>query len=386
MKTADRRGAGTSARVFMNIIGTDGETGDRPLDSKRSNFSRSSEDEFVIEAVDIGTVLKIRIGHDNAGLTPGWMLDTVNVWNMDQPDNGPWDFLCGRWLARDEDDKQIVRELLPKEDADTGANPGAVTYTVEVHTGDVRGAGTDANVYIQIFGTSGDSGSRQLQNKWKNDFERGHIDLFSLEAADLGELERVRIGHDGSGYGAGWYLDKIVIKGANIQEAVFPCNRWLDKKEDDGLTERELYLEGSEMATRGVRRRGPNLVSYLCQIQTMDVMDAGTDANIQLQLFGTQGSSTLVEIENGRGKFERNKRDEVRVEAAELGELEKISIGHDSAGPQQGWALDSVTVIHEGPGSLKGSTFNFLCQRWLDEDEDDGLTTRILPVQDPPES
>ena len=32
------------------------------------------------------------------------------------------------------------------------------TYEVSVMTGDVRGAGTDANVYIILYGEEGDSG------------------------------------------------------------------------------------------------------------------------------------------------------------------------------------------------------------------------------------
>ena len=39
-------------------------------------------------------------------------------------------------------------------------------YSVEVRTGDRRGAGTDANVFIQIYGKNNvDSGVRQLSGK-----------------------------------------------------------------------------------------------------------------------------------------------------------------------------------------------------------------------------
>ena len=45
-------------------------------------------------------------------------------------------------------------------------------YKIRTHTGDVRGAGTDANVYITIFGDKGDTGQHKLSNKWKNNFQR----------------------------------------------------------------------------------------------------------------------------------------------------------------------------------------------------------------------
>ena len=44
-------------------------------------------------------------------------------------------------------------------------------YKVTVYTGDKRGAGTDAEVFINIFGTLGNSGERKLDNN-KNNFER----------------------------------------------------------------------------------------------------------------------------------------------------------------------------------------------------------------------
>lgn len=36
-------------------------------------------------------------------------------------------------------------------------------------------------------------------------------DEFLLECPKLGRLERVRIGHDNTGFGPGWYLDKVTL-------------------------------------------------------------------------------------------------------------------------------------------------------------------------------
>ena len=50
-------------------------------------------------------------------------------------------------------------------------------YQVEVFTGDVRGAGTDANVFINLFGEYGDSGEKQLFKSETNldKFERSQV-------------------------------------------------------------------------------------------------------------------------------------------------------------------------------------------------------------------
>jgi hypothetical protein len=43
---------------------------------------------------------------------------------------------------------------------------------VTVYTGNKKGAGTDANVYIILFGENGDSGEKRLDDS-RNNFERG---------------------------------------------------------------------------------------------------------------------------------------------------------------------------------------------------------------------
>ena len=53
------------------------------------------------------------------------------------------------------------------------------------------------------------------------------VDKFIVEAVNLKELKKIRIGHDGKNPGAGWFLDKIVIHPENEpnKATVFECNR-----------------------------------------------------------------------------------------------------------------------------------------------------------------
>lgn len=55
-------------------------------------------------------------------------------------------------------------------------------YKVHVHTGDIRKAGTDANVFITLYGENGDSGERQLMKSETNrdKFERGKVSFNSI--------------------------------------------------------------------------------------------------------------------------------------------------------------------------------------------------------------
>jgi PLAT/LH2 domain len=52
-----------------------------------------------------------------------------------------------------------------------------------------------------------------------------------VECADLGNLTKIQIGHDGVGIGCGWFLDKVYVTNPlNSQQWVFLCGRWLDGK------------------------------------------------------------------------------------------------------------------------------------------------------------
>ena len=63
--------------------------------------------------LDMNILSYYRIGHDNAGGGGAWYLDSVEV---DCPSLGKkWYFPCSRWLAKDEDDGQLERELYPQD-------------------------------------------------------------------------------------------------------------------------------------------------------------------------------------------------------------------------------------------------------------------------------
>ena len=108
-------------------------------------------------------------------------------------------------------------------------------------TGDVRHAGTDANVFVTISGEKGDTGRRPLTQRFRNLFERNQTDVFVIEASDLGTLTALTIEHDNKGFGSGWLLDRVIVTDEKRNVRVeFPCGKWLDKKKDDGQICRTL--------------------------------------------------------------------------------------------------------------------------------------------------
>ena len=103
-------------------------------------------------------------------------------------------------------------------------------------------------------------------------------DIFTIEAADLGRLQKIRIRHDNSLMYSDWFLDRVVIheissaEDENCCQSTFHCERWLAKKKEDGKIDRELleanYLQevNSQTAVKDahpnetLQETGPNVL------------------------------------------------------------------------------------------------------------------------------
>ncbi|XP_030114351.4 lipoxygenase homology domain-containing protein 1 isoform X9 [Taeniopygia guttata] len=395
-------GAGTDANVFLSIYGMErGDTGERQL--KRSNnlnkFEKGQVDVFTIKAIDLGELKKLRIRHDNSGASPSWFLERVEI--IDLKESTTYYFPCQRWLAVEEDDGQIARELVPVDEAfvkkdseNDGQSPATLgleqkakstTYTVKVKTGDKKNAGTDANVFIILYGSKDDTGivSLKASKSNKNKFERGKVDEFTVESVDIGDLKKIKIGHDNKGNSTGWFLEWVEIDAPSVGQCLkFPCGRWLDKSEDDGAVERIIFP--AELQTIEYIP----FVPYEITVYTSDIFGAGTDADVFIVLYGsdgicTQQKSLCLNKREQRMYFERNSVNQFIVELEDVGDIiEKIRIGHKGGGLNSGWHLDRVTIRRLLPNGKGSETVTFPCERWLAKSEDDGETVRELVPSD----
>lgn len=52
-------------------------TGERRLENEKDNFERGAEDKFMLDAPDLGQLMKINVGHNNKGGSAGWFLSKV---------------------------------------------------------------------------------------------------------------------------------------------------------------------------------------------------------------------------------------------------------------------------------------------------------------------
>ncbi|MED6234118.1 Lipoxygenase y domain-containing protein 1, partial [Ataeniobius toweri] len=203
--TGDERGAGTDANVFITLFGEYGITPKIHLASKsRTAFERSKTDVFRIRTHNVGYLKKIRIEHDNTGMNASWFLDRVVITDVIRP-HLRFYFACNNWLSREEGDGLYVRDLLAS--MDQMDMPKYNKYVVSIFTADMKASGTDADVFINIFGEFGDTGERRLDSD-KNNFEKGKEDKFTIEAPNLGKIRKITIGHNNKGSSAGWFVEK----------------------------------------------------------------------------------------------------------------------------------------------------------------------------------
>lgn len=185
-------------------------------------------------------------------------------------------------------------------------------------------AGTDAQVYVQLRGAKGLTTRTTLKSK-RADFERGKTDEFEVELEEVGEVQQVLIGQDGSGLlqSASWHVDRVkLLRVDKKEEILFPCGQWFDKKLGDGQMER--WLDRTENALP--------LTNYKVTTLTSDLDGAGTDAQVYIELVGKLGHSRRVTLQSKRKDFERGNTDTFNIECEDVGELEKLLVGQDGSG------------------------------------------------------
>ncbi|WIA17082.1 hypothetical protein OEZ85_013981 [Tetradesmus obliquus] len=357
--TANVPGAGTDAAVSITLYGAAGAAGPFKLSAPgRSCFEQGGCDVFSIKAGGkLGQLLRLKVAVDGSGSSKsGWLLDTISV--TAKSSGGISWFYAGRWLGAA---AGLEAEL---EGSDGDVRGQLVTYKVTVHTGDVRNAGTDARVYIDLQGSACRSGPQALSKPIPNSsssssncFERGQADSFEVACRELGELFELVVWHDGSGMGSGWNLAYVEVQHTpSSQVWYFPCNQWLDSSQGDGATRRTL---------KAARSFDPASLQckYRVAVTTANVRGAGTDANVHIVIHGNQGDTGQKALaKQGHKCFERGRRDEFVVSGADVGAMSHVVLGHEGSGLGPAWHVAELEVQHMGTGQL----LKFIVNRWLD--------------------
>lgn len=67
-------------------------------------------DKFEIETADLGRLNRIKVRHDDSGMSADWLLDRVIIHDHKRT----YTFICERWLSTSKDDKRIERSIYEK--------------------------------------------------------------------------------------------------------------------------------------------------------------------------------------------------------------------------------------------------------------------------------
>lgn len=124
-----------------------------------------------------------------------------------------------------------------------------ILYRIEVVTGDVRGAGSPVPAAFMFSGENGDSEEFVFGDEEEGcGFDRGTKQKYTIFSKNLGKLCRLHVRQLGASTtvtGAGWFLDRVIVKGPQGEKWIFPCHAWFGKSDaggEYGSTERLLNV------------------------------------------------------------------------------------------------------------------------------------------------
>jgi len=164
-------------------------------------------------------------------------------------------------------------------------------------TGRVFGAGTDADVFIELHGRHTSFGPYILP-AGPEAFETGCRDSFTFSTLDIGELKSVVIGHNNMGAAAAWFLQGLELTNTNTGDKyVFHVASWLNVQNGCSRTLKAVPQQRQLAAAAAASMDGDDtgaqgLCSYQVELQTSDIDGAGTDAAVFVQIIGADGRET----------------------------------------------------------------------------------------------
>ena len=209
-------------------------------------------------------------------------------------------------------------------------------YSVIIGVADEKNAGTDADIEINLQGDEGETGYFLLDRPDVDDFEQGTENWFLIETAkEIGELKSFSIRSDGKKKSPDCVICGVGIGDGNRadNEAIYShSGKWL-------FSSHKLSYQ---FFVCSYEKDGHK---YDITVKTGDKDNAGTDADIEVQLFGTGGKSIYFLLDSDADDFERGSSRTYQVVVdKDLQRLDFITVRSDDTGPDAEFYLESVTV------------------------------------------
>ncbi|XP_042779282.1 lipoxygenase homology domain-containing protein 1-like [Panthera leo] len=198
-----------------------------------------------VEAVSLGKLQKVPLRCEASDKSQYWCCDRVVA---REPVAAPEPvFTCERWLPFMSQgvihseielclqEMQINHQPKIQEEANEG------DWKVTVVTGDLENAGTTATVSLHVHGEATCSGPIILGSGEYQLFNCNSADIFKIDLKDIGEIYKIRIGHDNSGQDPGWCLEEISLENIDTCEVFcLTVDSWIAENENNGSTWKEI--------------------------------------------------------------------------------------------------------------------------------------------------
>ncbi|XP_075824159.1 oxygen-regulated protein 1 isoform X2 [Microtus pennsylvanicus] len=228
-------------------------------------------------------------------------------------------------------------------------------WKVLVLTGDT---GTQANVTLWVYGDEGATGPISLtKDSPEQLFLPGQKDEFQVVLRSIGEIYKIRIGHDGTSGKPEWSLQTVTMEHMKSKKTLnFVANAWLSWNQTDGdiVCELPVMKEGEPVFP---------LVRYHIDVYTGQVRQEATESEVSLCLYGERGDSglRLLHRSNMPVRFQRGQVEAFQIEAVSLGNLQRVLLRCEASDTSQGLYCEKIVIQETGTASESV----FTCERWI---------------------
>ncbi|XP_064621724.1 lipoxygenase homology domain-containing protein 1-like isoform X2 [Lineus longissimus] len=266
-----------------------------------------------------------------------------------------------------------------KKQVEEAKEPDEVLFKITVKTAYKDNAGTNAPVFVTLFGKMNEA-TRELKKGKKvqsHVFVKGAIDTFYIKTPVLGDSLKMDIWTQSDGNERLFLtIREILVTDVKAKTTWYGDYR--------SHPEPVTIADNLEKKLRGPTKM--KLVEleleeaeYEITVITGKKRGAATDAKVSITLYGKKGVSEKLELrDKTKDLFEKGSTDLFLVTLPEsLGPLSKVRIEHDNSGMNSNWFLDKVIV----KSLATDKSYVFDCNDWLATDEGDGNLYRFLKVR-----
>mmetsp|Transcript_6525 Transcript_6525/g.18200 ORF Transcript_6525/g.18200 Transcript_6525/m.18200 type:complete len:530 (+) Transcript_6525:1493-3082(+) len=354
--TSDTKNAGTTSNASIHLQGEVDRTAPIMLENLRNNFQRGAADEFRRQLPWLGNITQVAVSTTGDTEGQSWHLQQLEI--TDFAMDKVYFFPCQRWLGKGLGDE--VLQLFPTSALPAAQQDVSTCFRVDIKTSAFRGAGTEANVYCILYGTTGNTGRQPLVHG-QHPFASNKLTTFFIYTTHpIGKLLKAVLGHDNAGLQPAWHVDHMeVVNTATGSLWLFEVKSWIDK--ESGAIAKEIFPAGLPSLPTA-------FTSYQITVRTSRRVQSGTSSVVEVVLVGPNGRTMPIPLAGER--FDRGSIKQFEVQAEEVGEVVQVEVTHLANKSRSSWLLSSLAVTNLSTGATRFFSY----RQWLKQ----GNRTAIL--------